>query len=301
MNTLKLRGKKLHLMKPQAKYAKVPMSILSHRSLTPVDKLILAYLYSQSDSGNYILAYTRIARELNIDKSYLIKRWKWFIKNGYIKEDDKNYYVTIGAEDKLNFIEQNSPVLPNQDSINGSSELPYCDNHEVGKSHISGGLKQPVEEVSDYLNGSPIPPNEHNKKEKRKTEQWIEWENYSFEDEPENYSSENNYTSRPDNNTSNDLEFLLKNSPIFKYTFENATSINNNWHGIDISNYSNIDIAHLVGQRVKNEPVEIPHNLQHMLTIMVKFSQKFKDSNLWKCFLNEVDNNPNYIQRLNEL
>jgi len=86
MYTSKLRGKKLNLMKPQTKYAKVPMCILSHPNLTPVDKLIFAYLYSQSDSGKYTLAYTRIAKELHIDKSNLIKRWKWFLRMVTLKK-----------------------------------------------------------------------------------------------------------------------------------------------------------------------------------------------------------------------
>jgi len=38
-----------------------------------------------------------------------------------------------------------------------------------------------------------------------------------------------------------------------------------------------------------------------MLTIMVKFSQKIAESNLWKCFLLEIENDANYIQKLNEL
>lgn len=300
MYTSKLRGKNLNLMKPQTKYAKVPMCILSHPNLTPVDKLIFAYLYSQSDSGAYKLAYTRIAKELNIDKSNLIKRWKWFIQKGYIKEDENNFYVIIGAEDKLQGIDKGSPLPPKQEGNNGSPIPPEDENNEVGKNHLSGGLKPPTQVVSYHLNGSPIPPNEHNKEEKIKSEQGVEMGNLSSKGEPEKYVSESNHTSSQDSNTSNDLEFLINNSPIFKNTYENATLIGKNWHGIDISKYSNAYIAYLIGQRVKNEPIEIPRNIQNMLTIMVRFSQKFEESNLWKCFLSEIENNPNYIQKLNE-
>lgn len=301
MNTSRLRGKKLNLIKPQAKYAKVPMSILSHQDLTPVDKLIFAYLYSQSDSGNYILAYTRIAKELNIDKSNLIKRWKWFIKNGYIKEDDKNYYVTIGAEDKLHGIEKGSFTHSTQESSKGSPTPLEEDNHEAGKSHLLGGINQPNEEVSDYLNGSPMPSIEYNKEEKIKTEQGIEVDNSSLEGKHEMDTSENNHSSRLGNHTSNDLVFLLNNSPIFKNYYETVTSVDKSCHGVDISTYSNIYIAYVVGQRVKKEPTEVPINIQKMLTIMVKFSQQFEDSNLWKCFLDEIEYNTNYIQELNSL
>jgi len=296
----KMRGKKLHSIKPQANYAKVPMSILCHQNLTPVDKLIFAYLYSLPGNGSYTLAYTRIAKELHIDKSNLIKRWTWFFEKGYIKEDDNNYYLIIGAEDKLNEINKSVPTPHIHDGLNGSTIPPINNDQEVGRNDQPGGLKPSTQVASHDLDGSPIHPNDNNKEEKIKTEHGVKGRISFPEEKSDLDKSRKNHTSNLDNNTSNDLDFLLNNSSIFKSTFEHNISIGNYWNGIDIGKYSNIYIAYLIGQRVKSEPIDIPKNVQNMLTIMVKFSQKYPDSNLWKCFLSEIGNDANYIKKLDE-
>jgi len=45
-------------------------------------------------------------------------------KNGYIKEDENNYYVIIGAEDKLQEFNNGSPIPPKDDNI------------KVGENHL---------------------------------------------------------------------------------------------------------------------------------------------------------------------
>lgn len=182
MNTTKLRGKRLNIIKPQTKYAKVPMQVLTHPNLTPIDKLIISYLYSQSDSGNYILAYTRIARELNISKKWVIERWKWLKKNGYIKEDENSYYVVIGAEERL----QNK----------GEENIPSTKRDKVKEIHQNGEENAPSQVNNVYLNGVVDTPIEHNNQEENKTEQEVKIEN--------------------------DLELVLKESDHFRAIYDNA-------------------------------------------------------------------------------
>jgi DNA-binding Lrp family transcriptional regulator len=180
MNISKLRGKKLNIMKPQTKYAKVPLEVLSHPKLTPIDKLIIAYLYSHSDSGNYILAYTRIAKELNISKKWVIERWKWLKEQKYILEDDQNYYITFGIEDsKLKEIkgEQNTPT---HEANIGEESTPKVKLEGVENApnmvkliHPLGEENTPTEVNKLYLNGEVATPNEYNKEEKKKIEQGV--------------------------------------------------------------------------------------------------------------------------------
>ena len=122
MNKSKLRGKRLNIVKPQTNYAKVPMEVLAHPELTPIDKIILSYLFSQSDSGRYILAYTRIAKELNISKKWVIERWKWLKEHRFILEDDQNYYITLGIDDAK------------RNEIMGKQNTPLPD--KIGRAHV---------------------------------------------------------------------------------------------------------------------------------------------------------------------
>jgi len=194
----KLRGKKLNIMKPQTKYAKVPLEVLSHPVLTPVDKLIITFLYSQSDSGNYILAYTRIAKELNISKKWIIARWKWLKQNNYILENDQNYFIVIGMQEEelrklketLKIVEENIPI-PNKSKgevsspklkLEGEQNKSIGDITQVNKIHpigedstpTIGEHNTPTKENRLYLNGEVTPPNEYNKEEKKKSEYKIE-------------------------------------------------------------------------------------------------------------------------------
>jgi len=185
MNKSKLRGKRLNIVKPQTNYAKVPMEVLAHPELTPIDKIILSYLFSQSDSGRYILAYTRIAKELNISKKWVIERWKWLKEHRFILEDDQNYYITLGIDDaKRNEImgKQNTPLpdtkfveesTPNL-KLEGEENTPLHDSPMVKLNHPLYEENTPNQVNLLHPNGEVATPNEHNKEEKKKTEQAIE-------------------------------------------------------------------------------------------------------------------------------
>lgn len=255
MNTSKLRGKRLNIIKPQTKYAKVPMQVLTHTDLTPVDKLIIAYLYSQSDSGNYILAYTRIARELNISKKWLIERWKWLKKNGFIIEDENNYFVVVGAEDRL--------------QKKGEENTPLQDKTEVDSIHHLGEENLPIQVNKTHLNGVVTTPIEHNNQEKIKTEQGVRVEN--------------------------DLILVLKNSDHFKMIYDSAK-----WKEFDITSYSNAFIAYAVKSGLEGNPIETikDRRLYYFLEKLVEYSSKVENSNLWKCFESECNNNQKLINKL---
>ncbi|HEY5124488.1 MAG TPA: hypothetical protein VIK14_12205 [Ignavibacteria bacterium] len=178
----KLRGKKLNIMKPQTRYAKVPLEVLSHPKLTPVDKLIITYLYSQSDSGNYILAYTRIAKELSISKKWVIERWKWLKQNDYILEDDQNYFVAIGMpEDEILKLKKGEESLPKV-KLEGEQNAPIDDISKVNKIHpigedttpTIGEHNTPTKVNKLHLNGEVTTPNEYNEEVKKKSEYKIE-------------------------------------------------------------------------------------------------------------------------------
>lgn len=185
MNKSKLRGKRLNIVKPQTNYAKVPMEVLSHPELTPIDKIILSYLFSQSDSGRYILAYTRIAKELNISKKWVIERWKWLKEHRYILEDDQNYYITLGIDDakrneimgKLNtplpdykFVEESTPNV----KLEGEENTPSQYSPMVKLNHPLDEENTPCQVNILHLNGEVATPNEYNEQEKKKTEQATE-------------------------------------------------------------------------------------------------------------------------------
>jgi len=76
----------------------------------------------------------------------------------------------------------------------------------------------------------------------------------------------------------NDLDLVLENVEYFKLMFDNA-----NWGKIDISNFSNADIAHLVIEKEKNnEDKSISSKTYYFLFKLIQYSSIMgNDSNLW--------------------
>lgn len=152
-----LRGKKTALKNFTENFTKVPNLILHAQGITAIDKLILIELQSYSTRPEYVLAYTRLANDLHIDKSNLIKRWKVLEAKGYI-------YVSKNDRWSINY-----DLLSQVVSDHLKSQVVL--NHhttEVGSSMppSSGSLRPPTKVVSDHLNGSlTLPTEEYNKEE----------------------------------------------------------------------------------------------------------------------------------------
>lgn len=154
-----LRGKKTRLKDFKEHFTKVPTIILHDRNLDSMEKLILCELQSYSLRPNYVLAYTRMASDLNIDKGNLTKRWHGLIKKGYIVSSDR-YSI-------------NYDLLTDSDS---NELVPII---EVGTTYLSsekevqtppehGGQKQPEIGVETDLKDRCTPATDEENKDEEK-------------------------------------------------------------------------------------------------------------------------------------
>lgn len=139
-----LRGKKTSLKNFTENFTKVPNIILHASGLTPIERLILIELQSYSSRPNYILAYSRIAKDLHIDKSNFLERWKGLKEKGYIIEIDNRYsinYDLLTIQVAKSHQRNGKPERLNQPESSGGNQLDL-----VVKANLDGGDNQPNEE-----------------------------------------------------------------------------------------------------------------------------------------------------------
>lgn len=149
-----LRGKKTSLKNFTEDFTKVPNIILHAEGLSPVDKLILIELQSYSTRPNYVLAYSRMADKLKLDKSNFLKRWRQLVERGIIIDGvtySINYSMVGGSNPPKDEV-----VLNHQPTEQGGSKLPD-----------SGGFNPPTKVVSDY----PMSKNKEEEEIKNKEEE----------------------------------------------------------------------------------------------------------------------------------
>lgn len=120
-----LRGKKTSLTNFTDKFTKVPYVILhaDNKLLSPVDKLILIELHSYSSRPNYIVPYTRIAKDLHIARSNMVVRWNRLLNLGFIfiTADDRysiNYDLLVSPVQER--IDDNVPLTGTSPITNGA-------------------------------------------------------------------------------------------------------------------------------------------------------------------------------------
>jgi DNA-binding transcriptional regulator YhcF (GntR family) len=89
-----LRGKKIKRSNPDESFTKIPNKLI-RSSLSPTEKLILITMYSYSDT--YVLAYTRLAKSLNIAKNTFYKYWNSLVEKGIISETETHFVIDISS------------------------------------------------------------------------------------------------------------------------------------------------------------------------------------------------------------
>lgn len=94
---MKLRGKKLSIQNVKEDFTKVPNQIFTSELLNPTEKLILMRLHYYP--ANWILAYTRIGKELGLRDDTIIKWWSSLKAKGIIVEDDNTYSIDYSKLD----------------------------------------------------------------------------------------------------------------------------------------------------------------------------------------------------------
>jgi hypothetical protein len=98
-----------------------------------------------------------------------------------------------------------------------------------------------------------------------------------------------------ESNTPNDLQLII-NTTNFGNIYESNTGRWGCWKNVNISSYSNYDIAYAIYMKEKNQPLkDIPseeYNLVYnMLGFLVRYSKDAPDSNLWQEYQKLKKNN----------
>lgn len=92
-----------------------------------------------------------------------------------------------------------------------------------------------------------------------------------------------------DNTPKNDLQLIIDNSKPIRFpdggsrpAFSTIYNNNTNWNTIDLSSYSNYDIAYAINMKDKNTPItEIPSKTYSLMTYLVQYSENVPNSGLW--------------------
>lgn len=92
-----------------------------------------------------------------------------------------------------------------------------------------------------------------------------------------------------DNTPINDLQLIIDNSKMIRFpdggsrpAFSTIYNNNTNWNTIDLSSYSNYDIAYAINMKDKNTPItEIPSKTYSLMTYLVQYSENVPNSGLW--------------------
>lgn len=93
-----------------------------------------------------------------------------------------------------------------------------------------------------------------------------------------------------DNTPINDLQLIIDNSKMIRFpdggsrpAFSTIYNNNTNWNTIDLSSYSNYDIAYAVSMKDKNTPIEsISPKVLSLMTFLVRYSEDVPNSKLWE-------------------
>lgn len=85
----------------------------------------------------------------------------------------------------------------------------------------------------------------------------------------------------------NDLKFLLDNDDVFRSAYQYNTYNERIWCNVDLSSFSNLDIAKVVISKIKDEQQNLPKGIVNLCLFLVRFSKKY-NSNLWQTFVDEV-------------
>jgi len=177
-----LNGKRVVLDSLKDNYTRIPNALFNATGLTPIERLILMRLYSYPNP--WILAYTRLGNELDLDKSTIIRNWKSLKEKGWIVEAENTYYLNLGRTNQQVLEVAQSNLLTTEVSAKqtftevvesnlGGTEQPS----EVAQSNIQGGAEQPIEVAQNYQAGGAKQPIVITKEEDLKnkiTEQVVE-------------------------------------------------------------------------------------------------------------------------------
>ncbi|MEX0596277.1 MAG: hypothetical protein WD512_07230, partial [Candidatus Paceibacterota bacterium] len=110
---MELRGKKIKRELVEKDFTKIPNELFGIK-MNHIDKLVLMRLYFYPP--NWVLPYTRIAKELSIGLTTIKDSWKRLIKNGYIVEQGEYYIINLNGTGDVPTVRETT--------LNGTGDVP---------------------------------------------------------------------------------------------------------------------------------------------------------------------------------
>jgi len=154
---MKLRGKKIYHTPVMNNFTKIPNELFGIK-MNHIDKLVLMRLYYYPK--DFVLAFTRIAKELGIGVTTIKESWKRLKRNGYIIETDEYYKINLsGTGNDHKDIGTASVPKHNQGTGNDLAKVREMDVPESVSDHRLVQVKT--------LNDTGDVPNEEETKEEK--------------------------------------------------------------------------------------------------------------------------------------
>ncbi len=289
--------------KHNSNYTCISNHLIKDERLSATEKGIMALILSNDDK-KYILNMSVLQKTCRIGDDKFNSSIKNLVNLGYI---NKRRFQG-GIHWTINEIPSNGNSKKSTKPENTSGESTSSENTSFENTNSEN---TPCVNTSLIINnpsaetGKPVPPEKEVKIEKNnKATGWVE------DSEISSHSKEGIHedvvTQIPENTTQsnkNDLELLLQQSTKFKGIYESNIRHGNYsgiWTDLDITDFSNAYIAHLIATKIRNEPlpIQIDKNVMLLFHYMVKYSKGVSGSELWQSFLAEVNNDNNLINIL---
>ena len=289
--------------KHNSNYTCITNLLIKDDRLSATEKGIMALILSNDDK-KYILYMSVLQKTCRIGDDKFNSSIKNLVNLGYINKRrfQGGIHWTIN-EIPSNGNSKKSTKPENTSSENTSGENTSGENtNSENTPCVNTSL---INNKASAETGKPVPPEKEVKIEKNNNATgWVEdseISSHSKEGIHDDVVTQILETTTQSNK--NDLELILQQSVKFRRIFENNSpqgSYSGVWTDIDISNYSNAYIAHLIALKIKDEPipVEVDAKVLNLLWFLVKYSKEVDYSNLWQSFLAEVNNDNNIINKL---
>lgn len=248
-------------------------TIVKDIRLNFTEKGLMLYLLSNSD-------------EFVVNKSVIIKTsglGRKAIDNAFTKLKELNYIQYFYKNNIHTWIINESPEYCPKSNTTKVTSQKY--NHSSDSTIVTLPLEQVIN-TKEKRTEEKNTKKENNHVENNNEMQTLDSKDFSLSlsDKNEVNSSLNNNLN---NNVNNDLNLILSKSKHFNSIY---TESGNGWDKLDISKYSNSQIAHHTIEKEKgNNDSKVGSKKIILFSYLVRYSSTIEDSNLWKEFKHQCN------------